>query len=383
MDNRDSGEKASQDTHRALDAALLAQAIRYHIGDTLPAATSNIPLDICIEVAVGHERGKSLTMKQLIYELPYSEAGIHYHLHWLCDEGWLRIQQGQEDRRVRNVLPDERLIEALDRFQTDVLALMADADDTGPPVTVGSMREAIDRGLFFLVYQPVFSPASGDLIGAEALLRWRSDDGHIIAPEAFVPLAQKFGMIGGVTRMVLERVCLDVSRLQSLDERFGLSMNLTASDLRSDWLLNAVEEAARDGRLVPGLVTFELTEAEAMELTDEDIDACARLQAYGIGFAMDDWRIGEPHPTTHHQPFSRLKLDVSWVENLVADSDKRALVERSVREAHAAEMEVFAEGVEDPCTLEVLREAGCEAVQGYLFGRPLPLDDFIRFHGPK
>lgn len=385
MDTKDSNTsgEVSGTPHSEQDAAMLMLAIRNHIRDTMPATTSNIPLDICIEVAAGCRLGKSLTMKQLIYELPYSEAGIQYHLRGLLNDGWLLIRQSNEDRRVRHVIPGERLCEALTRFQGHIAALMNNgAVPSGPAASnpsVNGSGNLVDAS--WLLYQPVFSLQSGSLVSAEMLIREPYQSANTVAPRAVLPTAGEAD--DDMTCRLLELICQDLSRLQSLDERLGLSIKLTVRHLRDICSVDERGSTVTETRFSPGHVFLEITESDALQLSQRDIEACRRLNENGIRFAIDHWRIDDPSFVASQRLFSQVKLDVSWIENLVADHKKRSLVGTCVGEAHTAGMEVAAEGVQDPAMLELLRGAGCDSVQGHLLGRPLPLEDFIRFYGSR
>ena len=247
-------------------------------------------------------------------------------------------------------------------------------------ITAERLRTALRNDEFRLVYQPVVSVYTGHVVGAEGLLRWHPEGGGAVPPGTFIPVAERLGLIGEITRTIFERVRTDAALLRDLDDMLQISMNIGASDLQNGPFIAEVEAAFASGSLKPGQIIFEVTEHSALKFAREEYDAFSRLLRLGVRFAMDDYGTGHANLSSlYNAPFSKLKLDRSFIQDLATDEKKRIIVRDSIRMGHLLEMQIVAEGVEDATTLQLLQDAGCEEIQGFFFSQPLPMREFIAF----
>ena len=229
------------------------------------------------------------------------------------------------------------------------------------------------RGGLRLVYQPTVDMATRAVVGVEALLRWDRPDGSIGQPAEFIPLAEGTGLIGPLTEHVLG-LALQQSR-QWLDEGLALSMavNLSARNLLEADLPQRVGAALVEHRVPAEMLVLEITESAVVEDPVRAEQVVRGLVALGIRVAIDDFGTGySSMAALTRLPLECLKIDRSFVADLDTGGPGTTIVTASIRLAHDLGMRVVAEGVETAAQLERLREMGCDVVQGYLLGRPLP-----------
>ncbi|MBQ0935064.1 putative bifunctional diguanylate cyclase/phosphodiesterase [Ideonella paludis] len=234
-----------------------------------------------------------------------------------------------------------------------------------------ALREALKRGEFTLHWQPRVSVATWEVLGAEALLRWRHPTLGELQPSEFIPVAEKTGLITDIGAWVLEQACLHARRsLPGL----SISVNVSAVQLMRDHFLGDVERALVRSGLAPKLLEVEITESIFVDDPAAALSNLHGLKALGVQIALDDFGTGYSSLAYLRRfPFDTLKIDRAFVRELLTHHDARAIVRTIVDMANTLGMLTVAEGVEEPAQLEVLRLAGCGAVQGYLVAHPLPL----------
>lgn len=246
-----------------------------------------------------------------------------------------------------------------------------------------ALRRALERGQLSLHYQPQFALADGEarIVGAEALLRWQHPELGWISPAEFIPVAEATGLILPVGAWVLEEA---LSQLRRWD-RAGLpeltmAVNLSAVQFRNDDLPELVGRVLDMVGLPAARLELELTESAAMDNPGVAIAVMNELHARGVRLSIDDFGTGYSS-LSYLKRFrvGKLKIDQSFVRDLTEDAEDRAIVDAVIRMAAALGLQTLAEGVETEGQLEFLRRHGCEAVQGYLFSRPLPADAFAAF----
>ena len=238
------------------------------------------------------------------------------------------------------------------------------------------LARAVEQNELRVYYQPKIDLASGRIASVEALVRWQHPDLGLIAPAQFIPLAEQTGLIVPIGAWVLHTACEQVM----LWQRNGLSplrvaVNLSPLQLKAHDLLDVIDETLRKTGLDPRLLELEITESAVMddpELAQRQLEAISNR---GIRVAMDDFGIGYSSMSLLKLfPVDTLKIDRSFVRDLVTDRDDRAIVVTIIAMAKAVGIRIVAEGVETEEQLAFLREQGCDEVQGFLFSRPLPVD---------
>jgi EAL domain-containing protein (putative c-di-GMP-specific phosphodiesterase class I)/GGDEF domain-containing protein len=235
------------------------------------------------------------------------------------------------------------------------------------------LRQAIAENQLMLYYQPKLYARTGQVSGAEALLRWKHPVRGMVSPGEFIPVAERFGLIGALGNWVIEEACLQIRTWLDQGLRMPVAINLSVHQLRQPDLEARIRCALSDHRIDPGLLICEITESVAMENTQASMRVFEQLAAIGVRLSIDDFGTGYSSLSYLRKlPASQLKIDRSFVQDLDKSSDARAIVEAVVRLAHALDLAVVAEGVETRAQQDILLELGCDELQGFLLARPMP-----------
>ena len=243
---------------------------------------------------------------------------------------------------------------------------------------VAALRVALSQDQFVLHYQPVVDIHSGQLVGAEALVRWRSADGKLVPPGLFIAAAEKSGLIVEIGEWVLMQACRQLVRWQSAGHApFVLAVNLSPVQFRRgnvEMLLTRVLESTG---LDPAWLELEVTESTLIQDSEKFIVSLQKLKALGVRISIDDFGTGYSN-LSYLQRFSidKLKIDQSFVRRLLLGPQDRAIVSAIIQIARSLNLTTTAEGIEDQETREQLAGLGCGQGQGYLFAKPMPADDF-------
>lgn len=240
------------------------------------------------------------------------------------------------------------------------------------------LRRAIERDELFLYYQPKLSLETQQLIGAEALIRWRHPTFGDVPPEHFIALAEENGMILQIGDWVLEQACRQLHLWRKTYDDFGpLSVNLAGAQLRHPNLLGRIEQLLRDNRLEPDCLQLEITENFIMSQAEEALEVLHKLKRLGVQLAIDDFGTGYSSLSyLKRLPLDFLKIDQSFVRGLPDDPHDAAIVRAIIALGHSMQFTIIAEGVETPAQQAFLADEGCEQMQGYIVSLPLPADIF-------
>ena len=240
------------------------------------------------------------------------------------------------------------------------------------------LREAIGAGQLVLHYQPQVDLASGRLIGAEALVRWRHPSRGMMSPAAFIPLAEQTGAIVPLGEWVLAEACRQAAAWQAAGlPPLMVAVNLSAVQLRRGNIEDTIARALADSGLESRWLEIELTESALLHDMERMPALIARLKALGLRLSIDDFGTGYSSLAYLKQfRVDSLKIDQSFVRDMASDSDAAAIVTAIVQMGHTLNLFTIAEGVEDQAVLDSLRATGCDAVQGYHYSRPLPAGEF-------
>jgi diguanylate cyclase (GGDEF)-like protein len=241
------------------------------------------------------------------------------------------------------------------------------------------MRRALEREEFFVFYQPIMSLETGELGGFEALVRWRHPQRGFIPPSDFIPVAEETGMIIQIGEYVLREACRQMQRWQVIlpsDPPLFISVNLSVRQFSQPDLIERVISILDETKLDPKYLKLEITESAVMENVETATELLNRLRALGLRISMDDFGTG--YSSLSHLrrfPINTLKIDRSFVTQMVEDDENAEIVRTIVGLAKNLGMDLVAEGVETPGQIEALKSLGCEYGQGYFFSKPL---DFQR-----
>ncbi|HLL10049.1 MAG TPA: EAL domain-containing protein [Rubrivivax sp.] len=236
------------------------------------------------------------------------------------------------------------------------------------------LREALaNGGQLQLHYQPKVHSASGRITGVEALVRWRHPQHGMLAPGLFIPVAERFGLIGVLGDWVIDEACRQLRTWIDDGLQLRMAINLSVVQLRQEELLTKVRQALHENRLEGALLTFEITESVAMDDTEGTLRAFGALAALGVRLSIDDFGTGYSSLSYLRKlRAGQLKIDRSFVQDLDSSADARAIVEAVVKLSHSLGLNVVAEGVETEAQRKVLADLGCDELQGFFFARPMP-----------
>ncbi|UVE17602.1 EAL domain-containing protein [Pseudomonas sp. LS44] len=244
------------------------------------------------------------------------------------------------------------------------------------------LRQAMARGQLHLVFQPQLALASGEVAGAEVLLRWRHPERGEIPPSQFIPLAEDTGLIQELGAWVLENACTVLARWHAQWPQLVLAVNLSPRELRQTGLVARVSDCLQRHRLPASVLELEITEGVLLEDVDQCIAAMHALKALGVRFAIDDFGTGYSSLTyLKRLPLDRLKIDRSFISDLENEGSGRMLVETILVIARNLGLECIAEGVENHAQAEHLRLHDCALGQGYYFGEPMDEATFAGWLG--
>lgn len=243
------------------------------------------------------------------------------------------------------------------------------------------LRLGIERSEFKLLYQPQVDLSNGKVIGAEALIRWHNPERGLVMPNDFIPLAESTGLINPLSEWILLTACSQAKAWQlSGLPPIRVAVNLSAVQFKTTNLASIVTRALMQAELAPQWLDLEITESVMMGDIDRVIPLMTSLRELGIKLSVDDFGTGFSSLTYLKQfPVEKLKIDQSFVRNIVTDADDAAIAKTIVRLGQSLGIKVIAEGVETVEQLSYLRHMDCDEAQGYYFAKPIPPEEFAQW----
>jgi diguanylate cyclase len=237
------------------------------------------------------------------------------------------------------------------------------------------LRAAVELRQLQLYFQPKVHAPSGQITAAEALIRWNHPARGLVSPAAFIPLAEKSGLIHAIGDWVIDEACRQIRVWRDGGLRMRVAINLSVQQLRQADLCDKIDAALKRHDINPTLLTCEITESLAMEDTEGTKTFFQQLAAVGVHISIDDFGTGYSSLAYLRQlPAQELKIDRSFVIDVATNNEARLVVDAVVKLGLALNMKVVAEGVEADEQYQVLRELGCVEIQGYLFAKPMNAD---------
>jgi diguanylate cyclase (GGDEF)-like protein len=271
------------------------------------------------------------------------------------------------------------LVVARSRDEPHVLftASLLDAGDSGTRHTWFDVEEALKAGEFELFYQPKIHLGTGRLAGAEALVRWQNPQSGYIAPGRFMPAIENSESIRALLWFVLNSALRQAASWAEISPGFAVGVNLAAGNLDDADLVDLVENAIDVWSLPPAQLILELTESSLMRNPEASTRTLARLRGLGARTSIDDFGTGYSSLAyLRDLPADELKIDRSFVSRIAAGDRDHNIVASIIQLAHAVQLEVVAEGVEQQATLSALATMGCDIGQGFHFGPPVSAPEF-------
>nr|WP_252732225.1 bifunctional diguanylate cyclase/phosphodiesterase [Paraglaciecola arctica] len=242
-----------------------------------------------------------------------------------------------------------------------------------------ALRNALQNQEFELYLQPILNLSNGQIIKAEALIRWHHPDGHMVSPDEFIPLSEQTGLIIPIGKWVIKEACAILKRLTSQGEPIKLSINLSPRQVGDRQLFEFISDTLIESQVNPQQLEIELTEGVLIDNYDRVHFLLAEVRKLGISISIDDFGTGYSSLAYLQKlPIDQLKIDRSFVNEINENSQDSdgAIILAVIAMAHNLKLEVIAEGVETELQRDFLKQHNCNIAQGYLFSRPLPYDEF-------
>jgi EAL domain-containing protein (putative c-di-GMP-specific phosphodiesterase class I) len=243
------------------------------------------------------------------------------------------------------------------------------------------LQSALTNGEFELFYQPIVNLEDNKIKTFEALLRWRHPERGLVSPTEFIPIAEETGLIVPLGEWVLRQACAEAAKWPN---DIGVAVNISSVQLTNKNLANAVIGAIASASIPAARLNLEITESVFLQNTPANLATLKRLHELGVQFSMDDFGTG--YSSLGYLlsfPFSKIKIDRSFITDLPTKKESRAIIRAIIDLARSLKIRVIAEGVETAQQLEQLRRLGCTEIQGYLFSPPRPVAEIRQFFLPN
>jgi diguanylate cyclase (GGDEF)-like protein/PAS domain S-box-containing protein len=244
------------------------------------------------------------------------------------------------------------------------------------------LRKAIKNKEIIAFYQPKVDIKTGEIIGMEALARWPKLDGTFAEPSEFTAVAEQTGLIMEMDMLILEKSCIFLKKLKKRFkgrmDSFRVAVNLSAKDLETKGLICTILKTVRKFELSPSDIDLEVTESLIIKDVESTIEILNYLNMHGFSISIDDFGTGYSSLSYLTRfPLSSLKIDKTFVDNIVSEQNARSIARAIVSMSHGIGVKAIAEGVESREQLDFLRNIGCDQIQGHFFSRPVPEKDLI------
>ncbi len=241
------------------------------------------------------------------------------------------------------------------------------------------MEKALKNQNFFMYYQPQYDSATGDLRGVEALVRWREEDGNVVSPETFIPIAERNGSILLLGDWIIEECIADFAKWNEKHqnmEDFLISINVSSIQFKNKNFVKYLISIIQKYGISPTNIELEITESVFIDNMDEIIRKMKILKDFGIRFSMDDFGTGFSSLSyLRDLPIDTLKIDKSFVDDVVTDGSTRTIAESIIDLSKKLGFDTIAEGVEQEVQYSLLKNIGCENIQGFYLGKPMKFED--------
>lgn len=238
------------------------------------------------------------------------------------------------------------------------------------------LRIALDQRQFTMAYQPKVDARDGRILGLEALIRWRRDDGSMVSPAEFIPLAEETGMIVQIGAFVLEQVCAALAELTSAGCAIRVGVNISGKEFQEEGFADRVEAAIARAGVAASLLELEITEGTLMQDIARSRTNLVRLKHIGVNISIDDFGTGYSSLAyLKNFPIDVLKIDQSFVRDMLSNRSDTSIISAIIHLANSLGIALLAEGVEQQAQADALVQMGCTIMQGYLYAPPLPLAD--------
>jgi diguanylate cyclase (GGDEF)-like protein len=335
----------AEDLSLAAGAGMIAERMQQSLARTFEVAGTDNS-DLSLTASIGIATGTRASAEDLLHD---ADVAMH-RARWEGKNRYVVFEDGMQD-----------LVQS--RTQLDM-----------------DLRNALARNEFFLVYQPTFDLRGMVPTGAEALIRWHRSGHGIVPPIDFIPQLEETGMIVQVGKWVLDEACRQAAVWHREGHQIGIAVNVSGRQLDNDEFVEDVRHALAQSGLDPQALTLEITETTLMRNADDTARRLHAIKQLGPRIAIDDFGTGYSS-FAHLQrfPVDALKIDRSFICQLTDNPEGETLIRTLVQLGKALSIETLAEGIEEHTELSLLLEENCDSGQGYLFARPLSVDDTSAF----
>jgi len=247
-------------------------------------------------------------------------------------------------------------------------------------ILTNGLRHALEREELSLHYQPQLT-VGGTVNSFEALLRWNSSEHGCVSPVRFIPLAEESGLIVSIGQWVLQEACKFARRLADMGKgTIHIAVNISPRQLLADDFVDIVRRNITDAGIAPEQLEIEITESVLIESMEESIGKLGQLRDDGLMISLDDFGTGYSSLTyLRSLPVGVLKIDKSFIDKISSDEVQLQMVGSIIDLAHTLGLTIVAEGVETEDQLKLLKQCGCDCIQGYIFSPPIPEEEAIQF----
>lgn len=244
-----------------------------------------------------------------------------------------------------------------------------------------ALRQALVSNEFTVYFQPKVDLKSRDIYGFEALVRWVRPDGTVISPGEFIPLAEETGLIVELGKTVMRSACRDMQQIRSATgKKFTVSINLSGRQLKHPEILDDIRKIIGNSECSPSEMEFEITESTLMEDVNSTVEILRQLSKMGFELSIDDFGTGYSSLSYLKKfPINTLKIDRSFIMDITENEEDTSIVRTIINMSRNLNLEVVAEGVETMEQSRKIRELGCLRIQGYLYGKPMPLKELLPY----
>jgi len=289
----------------------------------------------------------------------------------------------EDSTEARQLLQQADVAMSLIKQGTTSIARYDVARDPSSPrrlLLMRDLRAALVQNQLQTHYQPKINIQTGKLSGVEALARWTHPERGAIPPDEFIPLAEKTGVINALTLYMLESSARQSIGWRIYDRGIPVAINLSVKDLLDRSLIDKVETLLRNRALQPNMLEFEITESVLMEDPDRNLEILMALRDLQIRLSIDDFGTGYSSLAYLRKlPVSAIKIDQSFVADMIYTSDSAIIVQSTIELAHNLGLKVIAEGVENQATWDLLAEYGCDEAQGFLIAHAMPAEEIQKW----
>lgn len=243
------------------------------------------------------------------------------------------------------------------------------------------LRKAIDNRDFTLYFQPKINANNMQLIGVEALVRWQNDKLGFVSPAEFIPYAEETGLIIPLSEMIFDLACESHKQIMEAElMKVPIAINISSIHFQQQNFLESIQQILERNNTSAVNFEIEMTERTVMNSASETVSKLVRLKQMGFKLSIDDFGTGYSSLSYLVRfPLDILKIDRSFIQHICSLDDKQAVVDAIIQMAHRLKMKVVAEGVESAQQVELLKEMGCDYIQGYYYSKPLPINELIDF----